>query len=59
MELAPASGLFTAFAYRPHDMVELLEQAAWDMIARAEQLRGVKRVHVPTVGRAGHRGRGR
>lgn len=22
MELAPAAGLFTAFAYRPHDMVE-------------------------------------
>jgi S-DNA-T family DNA segregation ATPase FtsK/SpoIIIE len=49
MELSGAAGLFTAFAYRPHDMVELLEQAAWDMITRAEQLRGVTRVHVPTV----------
>ena len=49
MELAPAAGLFTAFAYRPHDMVELLEQTAWDMTQRAERCRGQVRVHTPTV----------
>jgi len=50
MELAPAEGLFSAFAYRPHDMVELLEQAVWDMCQRAERCRGRVRVHTPTVG---------
>jgi S-DNA-T family DNA segregation ATPase FtsK/SpoIIIE len=49
MELAPAASLFTAFAYRPHDMVELLEQAAWDMAQRAERCRGRVRVHTATV----------
>jgi S-DNA-T family DNA segregation ATPase FtsK/SpoIIIE len=49
MELAPAAGLFSAFAYRPHDMVELLEQAAWDMCQRAERCRGRVRVHTPTT----------
>ena len=49
MEFACGAGLFSEFAYRPHDMVELLEQAAWEMIARAERLRGVVRVHTPTV----------
>jgi DNA segregation ATPase FtsK/SpoIIIE, S-DNA-T family len=49
MELAPSSALFTQFAYRPEDMVELLEEAAWTMIERANRLRGVVRVHTPTV----------
>jgi S-DNA-T family DNA segregation ATPase FtsK/SpoIIIE len=49
MELAPAAGLFTAFAYRPHDMVELLEEATWEMTQRAERCRGRVRVHTPTV----------
>jgi DNA segregation ATPase FtsK/SpoIIIE, S-DNA-T family len=49
MELAPSAALFTQFAYRPEDMVELLEEAAWTMIQRANRLRGVVRVHKPTV----------
>ena len=49
MELAPAAGLFTGFAYRPHDMVELLEHTAWDMTQQAERCRGRVRVHTPTV----------
>jgi S-DNA-T family DNA segregation ATPase FtsK/SpoIIIE len=49
MELAPATGLFSAFAYRPDDMVELLEQAVWDMCQRAERCRGRVRVHTPTA----------
>jgi len=49
MELAPAAALFTRFAYRPHDMAELLEEAAWTMAQRAERLRGVVRVHTATV----------
>jgi DNA segregation ATPase FtsK/SpoIIIE, S-DNA-T family len=49
MELAPAAGLFTAFAYRPHDMVELLEEATWEMTQRAERCRGRVRVHTSTV----------
>jgi DNA segregation ATPase FtsK/SpoIIIE, S-DNA-T family len=49
MELAPGSALFSQFAYRPEDMVELLEEAAWTMIQRANRLRGVVRVHTPTV----------
>jgi S-DNA-T family DNA segregation ATPase FtsK/SpoIIIE len=49
MELALAAGLFTRFAFRPHDMVELLEEAAWTMAQRAERLRGVVRVHTATV----------
>jgi DNA segregation ATPase FtsK/SpoIIIE, S-DNA-T family len=49
MELALGAGLFSRFAFRPHDMVELLEEAAWMMAQRAERLRGVVRVHTPTV----------
>jgi S-DNA-T family DNA segregation ATPase FtsK/SpoIIIE len=49
MELAAGAALFTEFAYRPHDMVELLEQAAWTMHDRANRLRGMVRVHTPTV----------
>ena len=49
MELAPAAPLFTQFAYQPHDMVELLELAAWTMHDRANRLRGRVRVHTPTV----------
>jgi DNA segregation ATPase FtsK/SpoIIIE, S-DNA-T family len=49
MELALAAGLFSRFAFRPHDMVELLEEAAWTMAQRAERLRGVVRVHTATV----------
>jgi S-DNA-T family DNA segregation ATPase FtsK/SpoIIIE len=49
MELAPGAPLFAQFAYRPHDMVELLEQAAWTMHDRANRLRGLVRVHTPTV----------
>jgi DNA segregation ATPase FtsK/SpoIIIE, S-DNA-T family len=49
MELAPGAALFTQFAWRPEDMVELLEEAAWTMVDRASRLRGVVRVHTPTV----------
>jgi S-DNA-T family DNA segregation ATPase FtsK/SpoIIIE len=49
MELGPAEGLFSQFAYRPDDMVELLEQTAWDMTQRAERCRGLVRTHIPTV----------
>jgi S-DNA-T family DNA segregation ATPase FtsK/SpoIIIE len=49
MELAPGAALFTQFAYRPEDMVELLEEAAWTMIERANRLRGLTRVHTPTL----------
>jgi S-DNA-T family DNA segregation ATPase FtsK/SpoIIIE len=49
MELALAAGLFSRFAFRPHDTVELLEEAAWTMSQRAERLRGVVRVHTATV----------
>jgi DNA segregation ATPase FtsK/SpoIIIE, S-DNA-T family len=50
MELAPGAALFTQFAWRSEDMVELLEEAAWTMVDRASRLRGVVRVHTPTVG---------
>jgi len=49
MELAPGSALFTQFAWRPDDMVELIEEAAWTMVDRASRLRGVVRTHTPTV----------
>jgi S-DNA-T family DNA segregation ATPase FtsK/SpoIIIE len=49
MELAFGAPMFTRFAYQPHDMVELIEEAAWTMKARANRLRGVVRVHTPTV----------
>jgi DNA segregation ATPase FtsK/SpoIIIE, S-DNA-T family len=49
MELAPGAALFSQFAWRSEDMVELLEEAAWTMAERASRLRGVVRVHTPTV----------
>jgi S-DNA-T family DNA segregation ATPase FtsK/SpoIIIE len=49
MELAPGAALFSQFAWRREDMVELLEEAAWTMADRASRLRGVVRVHTPTV----------
>ena len=49
MELAPGAALFSQFAYRPEEMVELLEEAAWTMVQRANRLRGITRVHTPTV----------
>jgi DNA segregation ATPase FtsK/SpoIIIE, S-DNA-T family len=48
MEMAFGAPLFTHFAYQPHDMVELLELAAWTMKDRARRFRGVVRVHTPT-----------
>ena len=49
MEFACGAPLFARFAYRPHDTVELLEEAAWTMTQRAERLRGIVRVHTPTA----------
>ena len=59
MELTPGEGLFSQLAWRPEDMVELLEEAAWTMAQRATRLRGVVRVHTPDRRGAGDRGRGR
>jgi S-DNA-T family DNA segregation ATPase FtsK/SpoIIIE len=49
MELAAGAPLFTRFAWTPAAMVELLEDAAALMEARCDRLRGVTRVHTPTV----------
>ncbi len=49
MELAPGAALFSRLEYRPEAMVELLEHAANWMEARCDRLRGVTRVHTPTV----------
>ncbi|HEX6239144.1 MAG TPA: FtsK/SpoIIIE domain-containing protein [Acidimicrobiales bacterium] len=49
MELAPGAPLFSRLAYRPEAMVELLEHAAAWMEARCDRLRGVTRVHTPSV----------
>lgn len=51
MELTPAAGLFTRFAYAtPEAMVETLEEAVAVMWRRAEHLRTrSRRLHTPTV----------
>jgi S-DNA-T family DNA segregation ATPase FtsK/SpoIIIE len=49
MELAPGAPLFSRLAYRHESMVELLEDAAVWMEARCDRLRGLTRVHTPTV----------
>jgi S-DNA-T family DNA segregation ATPase FtsK/SpoIIIE len=49
MELAPGAAMFARFAWRPEAMVELLEDAARLMLARGDRLRGVARLHTPTV----------
>jgi S-DNA-T family DNA segregation ATPase FtsK/SpoIIIE len=49
MELAPGAALFSRLDYRPEAMVELLEDAAARMAARCDRLRGITRVHTPTV----------
>ncbi|HEX6237618.1 MAG TPA: FtsK/SpoIIIE domain-containing protein, partial [Acidimicrobiales bacterium] len=49
MELAPGAPLFARFAHEPEAMVSLLEHAAVWMEARCDRLRGVTRVHTPTV----------
>jgi S-DNA-T family DNA segregation ATPase FtsK/SpoIIIE len=49
MELAPGAPMFSRFAYEPVAMIELLEDAARWMLARGDRLRGVTRVHTPTV----------
>jgi S-DNA-T family DNA segregation ATPase FtsK/SpoIIIE len=49
MELAPGAPLFSRLAYRHESMVELLEDAAGWMEARCDRLRGLTRVHTPSV----------
>ncbi|MCX6459160.1 MAG: FtsK/SpoIIIE domain-containing protein [Actinobacteria bacterium] len=49
MELTMGEALFTRFATRPADAVELLEQAAAEMSERALRLGGHTRQHYPSV----------
>ena len=50
MELAPGQPLFHRFACdTAPDMADLLEEAASEMHARARRLRGVTRLHTPSV----------
>jgi S-DNA-T family DNA segregation ATPase FtsK/SpoIIIE len=50
MELAAGAPLFERFAYdRPADIADVLEEAAEVMDARAARLRGVTRLHEPSV----------
>jgi S-DNA-T family DNA segregation ATPase FtsK/SpoIIIE len=51
MELAPGAALFARFAHHtPGHMAEVLEDAVTVMQARSSRLRGVTRLHEPTVG---------
>ncbi|HEX6238606.1 MAG TPA: FtsK/SpoIIIE domain-containing protein [Acidimicrobiales bacterium] len=49
MELAPGAPLFARLEHEPEAMVKLLEHAAAWMEARCDRLRGITRVHTPTV----------
>ena len=50
MELAPGEPLFHRFACESaEDMADLLEEATAEMHARARRLRGVTRLHTPSV----------
>jgi S-DNA-T family DNA segregation ATPase FtsK/SpoIIIE len=49
IELAPGAPLFSRFAHDPEPMVELIEDAADLVRARAGRMRGVSRLHTPTT----------
>jgi DNA segregation ATPase FtsK/SpoIIIE, S-DNA-T family len=50
MELAFGQALFARFGFDVERIADLLDEAVEVMVARAERLRGVSRLHVPTVG---------
>jgi len=50
MEMAAGAPMFARFAYDLPSIADLLDDAVTRMQARADGLRGVSRLHVPTVG---------